>query len=79
VNFAYYLNTIVSLSNTNYPIWNEKVQAILKVLDLDYALCEDKPITSSSIYDNYVDKMREYTAKSEKKMGEIQLTSQNDH
>ena len=42
------------------------MQAVLKVLDLDYALNEDKPITPSPIYDNYVDKMREYMANSEK-------------
>ncbi|KAJ1276558.1 hypothetical protein BS78_05G223100 [Paspalum vaginatum] len=66
MNFAYYLNTIEPLSSTNYPTWNEKVQVVLKVLDLDYTLNVDKPVTPSLIYDNYVDKMREYTANSEK-------------
>ncbi|KAJ1262382.1 hypothetical protein BS78_09G103400 [Paspalum vaginatum] len=66
MNFACYLNTIEPLSSTNYPIWNEKVQAVLKVLDLDYALHEDKPITPFPIYDNYVDMLREYMANSEK-------------
>jgi len=42
------------------------VHAILKELDLDYALNEEKPHAPSPIYDYYIERMKEYTPKLEK-------------
>jgi len=42
------------------------VHAILKELDLDYALHEEKPHAPSPIYEYYVERMKEYIPKLEK-------------
>jgi hypothetical protein len=42
------------------------VHAILKELDLDYALNEEKPHAPSPIYDYYTERMKECTPKLEK-------------
>jgi hypothetical protein len=65
-NYADYISNIGPLSTTNYPTWNNQVHAILKELDLDYALNEEKPHAPSPIYDYYIERMKEYTTKLEK-------------
>ena len=42
------------------------MHAILKELDLDYALNEEKPHAASSIYEYYAERMKEYIPKLEK-------------
>jgi len=42
------------------------VHVILKELDLDYALNEEKSHATSPIYDYYIERMKEYTPKLEK-------------
>jgi len=42
------------------------VHAILKVLNLDYALNEEKPHAPYPIYDYYIERMKKYTPKLEK-------------
>ena len=39
---------------------------ILKELDIDYALNEERPHGPSPIYDYYIESMKEYTSKLEK-------------
>jgi hypothetical protein len=41
------------------------VHAIVKELDRDYALHEEKPHATPPIYDYYVERMKEYTTKIE--------------
>ena len=50
------MSTIEPLSYTNFPTWNNQVHAILKELDLDYALNEEKPHAPSPIYDYYTER-----------------------
>ena len=66
VNYADYISTIEPLSCTNFPTWNNQVHAILKELDLDYALNEENPHAHSPIYDYYIERTKEYTPKLEK-------------
>jgi hypothetical protein len=42
------------------------VHAILKEVDFDYALNEEKPHASSPIYEYYTERMKEYITKLEK-------------
>jgi hypothetical protein len=49
------------------------VHAILKKLDLDYALNEKKPHAPSPIYDYYIERMKEYTPKLENRRNPIGL------
>jgi hypothetical protein len=42
------------------------VHVIVKELDLDHALNEEKPHAPSPIYDYYIERMKEYTPKLEK-------------
>ena len=65
VNYADYISKIESLSYTNFSTWNNRVHAILKELDLDYALNEEKPHGPSLIYDYNIERMKEYTHKLE--------------
>ena len=66
VNYVDYISTIEPPSCTNFPICYNQVHAILKVLNLDYALNEEKPHAPSPIYDYYIERMKEYTPKLEK-------------
>ena len=50
------------------------MHAVLKDLDLDYALCEEKPIAPSVIHEDYVNKMREHTVSLVKWMTSNELT-----
>ena len=65
VNYTDYISTIEPLSCTNFSTWNNQVHVILKELDLDYALNEEKP-RAPSIYDYYIERMKKYTPKLEK-------------
>ena len=43
VDYEKLLSTIEHYDGTNFPSWNKDVLGIIKTLDLDYALHEDKP------------------------------------
>ena len=66
VNYADYISKIEPLSCINFFTWNNQVLAILKELDLDYTLNEEKPHAPSPIYEYYVERMKEYIPKLEK-------------
>ena len=51
---------------TNFPKRNKEVHAVLKVLDLDYALYEDKTVNPSISTENHNEQLREYNSKLEK-------------
>ncbi|CAO2188186.1 unnamed protein product, partial [Urochloa humidicola] len=60
------LSTIKHYDVTNFTCWHKHVQGILKILDLDYALREDKPSAPIVGTENYDDKLREYNSNSDK-------------
>jgi len=66
VDYTKLLSTIEHYDGTNFPSWNQDVLCILKTLDLDYALREDKPTAPAVGTQNYVDKISEYNSNSEK-------------
>ena len=66
VNYADYISKIEPLSCINFSTWNNQVHAILKELDLDYVLHEEKPHAASPIYEYYAERMKEYIPKLEK-------------
>lgn len=66
VDYAKLLSTFEHYDGTNFPSWNKDVLAILKVLDLDYALREDKPTAPAVGTKNYDGKLREYNSNSVK-------------
>ena len=60
------LSTIELFNGTNFPKWNNEVSAVLRVLDFDYALYEDKHVNPSINTENHNDQLREYNSKLEK-------------
>ena len=53
VNYEGLLSTIEPFDGTNFPKRNKEVHAVLKVLDLDYALYEDKTVNPSISTENH--------------------------
>ena len=66
MNYEGLLSTIEPFDGTNFPKRNKEVHAVLKVLDLDYALYEDKTVNSSISTENHNEQLREYNSKLEK-------------
>ncbi|KAG2657689.1 hypothetical protein PVAP13_1KG197810 [Panicum virgatum] len=66
VNYEDLLSTIETFNGTNFPKWNKEVHAVLKVLDLDYALCEDKLVAPPANAKSYDEQMRKYNSNLEK-------------
>jgi len=66
VSYKDLLSSIEPFNGTNFPKWNKEVCAVLKVLDFDYALYEDKSVNPSISTENHNEKLREYTSKLEK-------------
>ena len=66
VNYEGLLCTIEPFDGTNFPKRNKEVHAVLKVLDLDYALYEDKTVNPSISTENHNEQLREYNSKLEK-------------
>ena len=66
VNYEDLLSTIEPFNGTNFPKWNKEVHAVLKVLDLDYALCEDEPVAPSANAESYDEQMKKYNSNLEK-------------
>ena len=66
VNYEGLLSTIEPFNGTNFPKWNKEVCVVLKVLDLDYALCEDEPVAPSANAESYDEQMRKYNSNLEK-------------
>jgi hypothetical protein len=60
VRYKDLLSTIEPFSGTNFPKWNEEVRAVLKVLDFDYALYEDKLVNPTIDTENHKEQLREY-------------------
>jgi hypothetical protein len=60
------LSTIEPFNDTNFPKWNKEVRAGLKVLNFDYALYEDKPVSPTLDTENHNEQLREYNSKLEK-------------
>ena len=72
VDYKDLLSTIEPFNGTNFPQWDKEVCAVLKVLDFDYALYEDKSVTPSMSTGNRNEKLREYNSKLEKWQKKIQ-------
>ena len=66
VNYEGLLSTIMPFDGTNFPKWNKEVHAVLKVLDLDYALCEDEPIAHAANAESYDGQIRKFNSNLEK-------------
>ena len=66
VNYERLLSTIEPFDGTIFPKWNKEVHAVLKVLDLDYALYEDKTVNPSISTENHNEQLREYNSKLQK-------------
>ncbi|TVU37316.1 hypothetical protein EJB05_10625, partial [Eragrostis curvula] len=58
-----HMKNIKPFNGIDFPLWKEKVQDILKSLELDYVLHKDKPLPSSSDIEKYDEKMHEYQFK----------------
>ncbi|TVU37325.1 hypothetical protein EJB05_10634 [Eragrostis curvula] len=58
-----HMKNIKPFNGIDFPLWKEKVQDILKSLELDYVLHKDKPLPSSSEIEKYDEKMHEYQFK----------------
>ena len=52
------LSTIEHCNDTNFPKWNKEMRAVIKVLDLDYALCEDEPVAPSTNAEGYDEQIK---------------------
>ncbi|TVU17457.1 hypothetical protein EJB05_33495, partial [Eragrostis curvula] len=61
-----HMKNIKPFNGIDFPLWKEKVQDILKSLELDYVLHKDKPLPSSPDIEKYDEKMHEYQFKLEK-------------
>ena len=72
VNYEGLPSTIEPFDGTNFPKRNKEVHAVLKVLDLDYALYEDKTVNPSISTENHNEQLREYNSKLEKWQKKIQ-------
>ena len=66
VNYEGLLSTIEPFDGTNFPKWNKEVHAVLKVLGLDYALCEDEPIAPAANAESYDEQIRKFNSNLEK-------------
>jgi hypothetical protein len=66
VDYAYLLSTFKHYDGTDFPSWSKDVLGILKILDLDYALRDDKPVAPIIEYEDLAKKMREYVSSLEK-------------
>jgi len=66
VDYKDLLSTIEPFNGTNFPKWNNEVCAVLRVLDFDYALYEDKSVNPSISTENHNEQLREYNSKLEK-------------
>ena len=66
VSYKDLLSTIMPFNGTDFPKWNKEVRVVLKVLDFDYALYEDKPVNTSIRTENHNEQLREYNSKLEK-------------
>ena len=53
VSYEGLLSTVEPFNGTNFPKWNKEVRAVLKVLDFDYALYEDKSVNPSISTENH--------------------------
>ena len=67
MNYEGLLSTIEPFNGTNFPKWNKEVRAVLKVLDLDYALCKDKPVAPTANTGNYDEQISKYNSYLEKR------------
>ena len=72
VSYKDLLSSIEPFNGTNFPKWNKEVRAVLKVLDFDYSLYEDKSINPSITTENHNEQLREYNSKLEKWQKKIQ-------
>ena len=72
VDYKDLLSTIEPFNGTNFSKWNKEVH-VLKVLDFDYALYEDKSVNPSISTENHNEQLREYNSKLEKWQKKIQL------
>ena len=66
------LSSVEPFNGTNFPKWNKEVRAVLKVLDFDYSLYEDKSVNLSISTENHNEQLREYNSKLEKWQKKIQ-------
>ncbi|CAN6231660.1 unnamed protein product, partial [Urochloa humidicola] len=66
VDYTKLLSTIKYYDGTNFASWHKDVLGILKNLDLDYALREDKPSAPIVGTENHDDKISEYNSMSDK-------------
>ena len=66
VNYDGLLSTIKPFNGTNFPKWNEEVCAVLKVLDLNYALCEDELVAPAANAESYNEQIRKFNSNLEK-------------
>ena len=73
VSYKDLLSSVEPFNGTNFPKWNKEVRVVLKVLDFDYALYEDKLINPSISTENHNEQLREYNSKLEKWQKKIQL------
>ena len=58
MNYEGLLSTIKPFNGTIFPKWIKEVRAVLKVLDLDYALCEDEPVAPSTNAEGYDEQIK---------------------
>ena len=58
VSYKDLLSTIKPFNGTDFPKWNKEVCVVLKVLDFDYALYEDKPVNPSISTENHNEQLR---------------------
>ena len=66
VDYKDLLSTIEPFNGTNFPKWNKEMRAVLKVLDRDYALCDDVRVALSANAESYDEQMRKYNSNLEK-------------
>ena len=65
-NVATTIDGIEHLTGSNFPVWKDKINMVLGVLDLDYALRFDEPVAPTSEEENYVEKKKTYDTNSER-------------
>src|SRR6266542_2896062 len=56
VTIATTIDGIEHLTGSNFPVWKDKINMVLGVLDLDYALRFDEPVAPTSEEENYAEK-----------------------
>ena len=65
-NVATTIDGIEHLTGSNFPVWKDKINMVLGVLDLDYALRFDEPVAPTSEEENYAEKKKIYDTNSER-------------